>query len=1382
MDKAEEDIFNFKSREESVLVTTWSKFKVALLGTLFVMAEDISVGHYMFVFCTSLDFLQMLAFPFNDNSGFPWNPYYSSLFIKIANYSEEKLYMSATDKLHNAVVYAISFSFVLLNLIVSTIVGYRFSKNQVQNPLMLKFVRGVCGLFATILSLPLLSQFALICACSLGYQQFDGCPDHLPWQFFVISSLVLSLLFGMVSFVVVVSFYDQDPSSEEDDAKPHARLELFMLLAKAIYTMEFGLIGTPDYMVPCTLTLIVLGSIACLMFVLYIPMYSYPNAVRQAQFNSGFLWAALCLAFCVIENDPDDGGPFILWVVGVPVVWLITKFTCEWRVTSLQRKTIETVRNPYEVELVTRFILLSTFHTLNPESMQDQPNYHSTINSIEEFYFQAERKYPDSCILQLFIAQFYVTYIQSIPDSVVKMEKASRLHPFIDAEFIIYKRKENAKKHATSDVVTFITFNTYMQAARRAEISAMKGQVQFWGELAREEEPSIDRMVKLSKVITRFVGEANQCYTLLMRMNPNHSKLLHMYGFFLSDIKNDDKQSFNLHNRAEGLGESSKEKGILSSEIIDSVQSINFTLSTDKGSFGRILHASEAAPKLLQMPKTYIINEFISSFIPPQLAVEFRKFLKRSGEELGTDMDARIMTILIDGSGHIIVFSCIIRPHEPTPTLNQTSLSTETDLLSQLNTYIRTLRKTTTAKPQRSSHLECELVHLPDFDCTILVTMDGAILYLSRSASLLTGLPPDFSTHRNIHEVIFMYDRYLEEAMTATKRGDSHYVSTFIVSSLGKFSRVGINVTDFKLQGETLILIKIKQLGDFDKKTQKFMSIFTYFLKAYFRKALLMQFDGLQNIQVSHIFNLPTIDPFPKFTRSKENMSHVIVTKLQEKVLGANEQFSPELSRLAMILLLMLVVIGALQIAGFTLVEVLFTELMGDLEVISMVGSMQYYSLKIAHITLLLDFSREGLDIGRPPDYYLTELNTTLSNFTSLVHSMQSVRNMDSMLTKDIGVVSQKVPWEIELTLVNAIQSCIEQIANTVLMVETGISAVDIHDNPNAFFTYENGRNSIAKALTRLSSEAVSDTEEQHSLFWVYLTVFTVSQCVVLLFGIAMHVPYALRVERVHIDVLSVFFSMPKNVVNFLLTTAKKNLALMQSENYPDNKVKLMHEDGLEFETMRLRTVRIAPNSSDIQERRNRLLNHMDKFTRKINLLLHNSVTRKLAICSVFLVIYVLVLEMYLGQLTAFTVIENSPEIMQSIGLLKIYLLKCSLAGLRMVHNEPMYEVYRHIPSSVNLSVYPMDSIDTAYSDLLTQSLYVNKYLTMFRVGDAELNIPYEVIYKQQIDYFFEEFFMSGCVDGSPGDCEGFHGKTMSQGLYGASRIYQSDLESFASV
>ena len=1374
----EEDIFNFKGSRENVFAQTWKKFKEALLGTLFVMGEEPGCGHYCFVVMGCVDFVQLLSFPFNDNSVFPWNAYYTAFFIKLANNSEEKIIMSDTNKLHNAIVYAISFSLVMLNLVVSSIVWYRFSKNQVQNPLMLKFVRTFCTAFATILYLPLLSQFALICACSLGYQQYLGCPDHLPWQFFVVSSLVLSLVLGMVSFVVVVSFYDQDPSSEEDAAKPHARLELFIIAAKAVFTMQFGLFGTPDYMVPCLITLLVLGSITCMLYILYIPMYSYVNAVRQAQYNTCFFWAVLCLGFCIIENNPDDGAPALLFYIGSVSIWVIAKFACEWRSSGLVKKTIENVKNPYEVELVTRFLLLSRFGTLNPEHLEGLEDYEPTLDYIEEFFFQAERKFPTSCILQLFIAQFYLTYRNSVPDSVVKMEKASNLHPFIDAQFVIYKRKENAKKHAGSDVVTFVTFNTYLQAAHRAEISAMRGQVQFWSELNSQEDPSISRMVDLSKVITSYMGEANQYYSLLMRMNPNHANLLHMYGFFLSDIKNDEKQSLNLHNRAEGLASGSKDKLKVAAEQFQESEGIRLVLSMDKGSFGRIEFASEEVLELLQVPKTFVVNESIDNFIPIQMLHDFHQLLKLSHEVMTRAGDEQTgVVMLLDGAGFLLLCKCILRPFlKKAASGLRESLSTK-DVVTQLFSY-QGKREEERQGEVDGLHMECQLVPLHDGECAMLVNMEGKVVYLSRAASLLTGITPDFNVKKSIYEIIFMYDRYFEEAMSYFHGTEPHSSNTFVVSSVGKFFRVAINISDCKLQRDTIILVKIRQLGDFDKKTQFFLEMFTIFLKAYFEKAQQMSFHDMKSIKVGSIFQREKNEASQALRLSKQNMYDTLFAKLQDKVAAANKEFSPELKKVSYVLLTSLALVGSLQVAGFVLVELLFAASLDDLLIIRTASNIQYYSLCISELTLILDFARQGIDVGKTADYYIQEMNITMVAFDDAVTKLQMSSHLSNLLNKDILILSQNAPGMQDYELLNSIESCIDQMTHGLALVEEGLPSYDISVNPHAFFVYENGRRGIERALRRISQEAVSDSHSQQTQFRTYLIVFTVFQCVVIIAGFFAHIPYALKIERVHIDVIGVFFAMPKNVVDYLLETAKSNLTLMQSEEYPSNKVKRMTEEGMDMEKRKLKTVRTPVKSDNSKERRKQLLTHANRLSRKLLLLWQNPLTLRVALCFLFFLAYILILETYLGQLQAYTSIESGPDLVQSIGLLKVFMLRASLAELGILYNRPGEDS----PPAGNGTIYSTESLQEAKLECFNQSLHINEYLTLFRVGDSELSIPYDIIYEQQINHFFTQFFLDGCVAGSPGDCEGFHGGTLTQGLYGATRVFQADMEAIASL
>lgn len=63
----------------------------------------------------------------------------------------------------------------------------------------------------------------------------------------------------------------------------------------------------------------------------------------------------------------------------------------------------------------------------------------------------------------------------------MKLSKASQLHPSLDEQFIIYKRQQS-EQESNHDAIAFVTFNTHLQVAHKAETAAMRAQVRFWGE------------------------------------------------------------------------------------------------------------------------------------------------------------------------------------------------------------------------------------------------------------------------------------------------------------------------------------------------------------------------------------------------------------------------------------------------------------------------------------------------------------------------------------------------------------------------------------------------------------------------------------------------------------------------------------------------------------------------------------------------------------------------------------------------------------------------------------------------------------------------------------------------------------------------------------
>jgi hypothetical protein len=121
------------------------------------------------------------------------------------------------------------------------------------------------------------------------------------------------------------------------------------------------------------------------------------------------------------------------------------------------------INNQYEAELKIRYMIIEAFGTLKPPPEED-----TDVNeAIEHFYFDMEKKFPDASFLQLFIAQFYLTYKQSSDDAMVKINKAEQLKPALDEEFIIYRRRQLANA-TSSDTIQSVTFASHLSAAHHA--------------------------------------------------------------------------------------------------------------------------------------------------------------------------------------------------------------------------------------------------------------------------------------------------------------------------------------------------------------------------------------------------------------------------------------------------------------------------------------------------------------------------------------------------------------------------------------------------------------------------------------------------------------------------------------------------------------------------------------------------------------------------------------------------------------------------------------------------------------------------------------------------------------------------------------------------
>jgi hypothetical protein len=73
------------------------------MRTLFIKAEESEVSFLTILISMTIDMLQILSYPFNQDAQFPWNSTFSSWLL--CNFSQMELYISEVDPMQNLIVY-----------------------------------------------------------------------------------------------------------------------------------------------------------------------------------------------------------------------------------------------------------------------------------------------------------------------------------------------------------------------------------------------------------------------------------------------------------------------------------------------------------------------------------------------------------------------------------------------------------------------------------------------------------------------------------------------------------------------------------------------------------------------------------------------------------------------------------------------------------------------------------------------------------------------------------------------------------------------------------------------------------------------------------------------------------------------------------------------------------------------------------------------------------------------------------------------------------------------------------------------------------------------------------------------------------------------------
>ncbi|KAJ3032442.1 hypothetical protein HK097_005245, partial [Rhizophlyctis rosea] len=581
------------------------------------------------------------------------------------------------------------------------------------------------GLFANVLYIPALTIFVSAISYCGGEEGGMSCwrGEHL---FPSIATVVISVIFFCLVLAVAATFFDPDPKEKDIESRPHSRLDVLYVACRTVLIVMQTVLqtyGDPDgklnkwiMAITCVVASVSLAFAYTWVSILtptishlsktqltndqkYMPYYHFRWSLFRAALQTNFAWASLCCVFTLIRPHSDIG---IIYVLLIPFILLFSIL-----ITHARRRSIEKMSpadcDALTLELRVRFGLESrsllfrpppktnlTLTTASPGDLGYDPSTASTttttsadedrklLDDLNNFYVAGMKNIANSCLVHVFAGQFQLLQMGNKAQCLSLYTKSEGFAERMDEAFMIFRRKRMLnERYAGGDVIDFIAFEQNMAQARKHERRATTAVLQFWSELLRK-RPSFRRLQLHGASISSAVSLAQQHFIALIKLSPNSPNVYRLYGRFLMNVLNDQKQGQELVDHADELEESlaregdgdiaeeayEDERGEVRSGLVNPLSENNavLTISGEIGCLGIIMSVNSAALKLFNYRKPDLLHKNIDMIVPSPFREAHDDLLKRyldTGYAKVIDRPRQVLSV--HSTGYIMTTSLLVK-------------------------------------------------------------------------------------------------------------------------------------------------------------------------------------------------------------------------------------------------------------------------------------------------------------------------------------------------------------------------------------------------------------------------------------------------------------------------------------------------------------------------------------------------------------------------------------------------------------------------------------------------------------------------------------------------------------------------------------------------
>ena len=182
------------------------------------------MGSTLVFVSVTVDFLQVLGFPFSKMQQFPLHPAYTNWFLEVLTRFRLEGWTNPnpdpTQNQQGSILFYLIFCFVVFVISCAIYVGYSFSKNRFKYLWPLKVLRSFASM-TTILYIPILNQFVRNLRCGT-----EGCFATTFGSIESTATMVSGFSFVLFSFLVQCTYFEDDPTRNVGVGRPHSRADV----------------------------------------------------------------------------------------------------------------------------------------------------------------------------------------------------------------------------------------------------------------------------------------------------------------------------------------------------------------------------------------------------------------------------------------------------------------------------------------------------------------------------------------------------------------------------------------------------------------------------------------------------------------------------------------------------------------------------------------------------------------------------------------------------------------------------------------------------------------------------------------------------------------------------------------------------------------------------------------------------------------------------------------------------------------------------------------------------------------------------------------------------------------------------------------------------